>query len=253
MAIPIDEHTLLLLHGEEIKDSSPFNVPITNNGIQVRTAQSKFGGKSLYFNGNSRILFPQNAVSFKDNNFTIDWWENCESGSLARFCTSWDNWGGLLIGFQGTYVYCGSAANSWDIVTGTQMIDNSYNQWVHWAIVRYGNILTSYKNGKKFAQVSVNGAVWDSGGRAVIGDYASQGPNSFKGYIDEFRVSDTARWTTDFTPPTEPYTEIPDFSYKTQVPLGTSKKIYARLYPQSYDEYFQTDLTGATVDLTLNN
>ena len=44
-----DEHTLLLLHGEDLKDSSMHGVTFTNNGVSVSNKQSKFGGKSLYF------------------------------------------------------------------------------------------------------------------------------------------------------------------------------------------------------------
>lgn len=29
--------------------------------------------------------------------------------------------------------------------------------------------------------------------------------NGYFGYLDEIRVSNIARWTSDFTPPTEPY------------------------------------------------
>ena len=44
-----DANTLLLLHGEDISDSSVNNVSIQNHGVVSSDARSKFGGKSLIF------------------------------------------------------------------------------------------------------------------------------------------------------------------------------------------------------------
>ena len=37
-------------------------------------------------------------------------------------------------------------------------------------------------------------------------DAGNSGPREFDGYIDEIRISNVARWTAAFTPPTAPYT-----------------------------------------------
>ena len=51
----VDANTLLLLHGESIVDDSQYANLLENNGVSVSSEQSKFGGKSLYFNGSSKM------------------------------------------------------------------------------------------------------------------------------------------------------------------------------------------------------
>ena len=203
-----DEHTLLLLHGEDLKDSSPYGVAIENINVSVSDAQSKFGGKSLYFNGTARILFPE--VNFSEADFTIDWWEYVTSSSSgSRFCTGYTSGydvQGLLLGYKGTRVYAGSAKGTWNLINGVSMLSNTVNQWVHWAFVRKDNTLTAYRNGVQFASTALNGVIFISDNYpSVIGDYRQGDPNPFIGYIDEFRISNIARWTENFTPPTKPY------------------------------------------------
>lgn len=208
--IKIDENTMFLLHGDTIEDSSIYKIPITNSGVQASSSKSKFGEKSLYFNGNSRILFPGNTINFGSNDFTIDWWEYCESGSKTRFnsaYTTGQKYGGMNIGYSGTYVYCGSSFNSnYDLINGRTMLNVSVNIWVHWAVVRHKNNLYVYRNGVLFSSSPISGSIaYSAEYKMVIGDHREGDHNYFKGYIDEFRISNVARWTSNFTPPSEPY------------------------------------------------
>lgn len=209
MAIEWDKNTRLLLHGDSFEDSSYYSVPITNNGVQVLTAQSKFGEKSLYFNGNAKLFFPQKTIRFGSDDFTIDWWEYADdSGAKSRFCSAYtgQNAGGLLLGYNSTLVYCGATAYDWSLISGAVMFNVEPRAWVHWAVVRVANTLTTYRNGKRFAQTPINGSIaYDTAYDMVLGDYRSGDPNPFKGYIDEFRISDVARWIEDFEPPIAPY------------------------------------------------
>ena len=71
--------------------------------------------------------------------------------------------------------------------------------WHHIAVVKQNGLLTIYLDG--IAQET--GIAWsytpnNTYNNFVVGWY------SFA-YIDEFRFSNKARWTSDFTPPTEPY------------------------------------------------
>lgn len=207
---PVDENTLLLLHGEDLTDSSVNKTALTNQGATVSTAQSKFGGSSLYFNGSSRILIP--AIVFGSNDFTVDWWEYPTSSSCgARFSSEYatvsSEMGGMLLGYSGKSLYASSASNSsWDMVSGAAAFSVTANAWTHWAVVRSGNKLSTYRNGTLFWSQTISGAVYSSGKyMSAIGDYRTGDHNYFVGYIDEFRISNIARWTANFTPPTEPY------------------------------------------------
>lgn len=224
----IDKNTLLLLHGDALEDSSNFGQEITNSGVVVSANQSKFGGKSLYFDGSSKVLIP--PVDLAGNDFTIDWWEYVTaSSSKTRFCTAFFSDTpyvlGLLLGFGGTKVYSSSNGSSWDLVSGATMLSNTLNTWVHWAFVRKGNTLTSYRNGAVFATTTINGAIYHDGiTPSVIGSYYAQDQNPFIGYIDEFRISNVARWTEAFTPPDSAY-----YADETDIPSQTIVRDYWKI------------------------
>ena len=177
-----DPNTLLLLHGEEISDSSMYKCELQNSGVTVSSAQSKFGGSSLYFNGSSKIFL--DAI-----------------GTMDDRCT------GLLLGYDGGTVWAASILSyNWDLISGAVMLSSTLSEWVHWAFVRSGTSLTSYRNGVQFATTALNGTIYyDSSIRMAIGGYREKAPTLFNGYLDEFRISNIARWTENFAPPTEPY------------------------------------------------
>ena len=209
----IDENTLLILHGEYLQDSSLYNVPANYGQVKVSSQQSKFGGKSLYFDGSSFISIPYKYLVLSDGDFTIDWWEYCEQGG-TRFSAAYTTettpvYGGMYLGYHGTQANASTTIGSlsgFDIFDMANAFDVTPNQWVHWAFVRNGETFKSYKNGVVFASASGYGAIAQSEQyNVVIGDHRNGDHSYFKGYIDEFRVSNVARWTSDFIPPDRPY------------------------------------------------
>ncbi len=206
LRIDADPNTLLLLHGESLEDSSGYGIPITNNGVIVSDVQSKFGGKSLYFNGAAYLstveLIPQSG------DFTVDWWEYVVDRSATRFAQSINGGcGGICAGGANNLneLYISSTGTDWDITNGFDAFSTTKNSWVHWALVRNNDTWTTYRNGVQFSQLSGAGAIYSNSAGLVIGSFLYDSNHYFSGYIDEFRISDVARWTSDFTPPTEPY------------------------------------------------
>lgn len=215
-----DKNTLLLLHGEELIDSSGSNVPLNSMDITLSSEQKKFGKRSMKFKGvanSSYIRFPQNKVPFGSGDFTIDWWEYALSTDPGnRFYSTYNEVGGLMLGYRGNVVYCGNGAGNWNLISSSAMLSGTPNTWVHWAFVRNNGTLTSYRNGKKFASVSCNGVIYSNpNGIMTIGEYHSSDPAPFNGYIDEFRISDIARWTHDFNPPSIPYDVVYQQEFNT--------------------------------------
>ena len=203
-----DSTTLLLVKGTNLNDASGYKRTITNEGVTVSQSASKFDGSSLYFNGSSRLLVP--SFDFFGGDWTIDWWEYpTSSSSKSRFCSSYTTntgtCGGILLGYQGTKVYASSAAEgSWNIIAGTDMLSTTVNTWTHWAFVKSGTTLTSYRNGVKFASATMNNKVgFSSAISFAIGDYRAGDHNYFIGYMDRFRISNIARWASNFTPPVD--------------------------------------------------
>jgi len=65
-----------------------------------------------------------------------------------------------------------------------------------------GNSVDAPKNCTGYFPV-LNNTMYFGAGEHGIEDFSSGPP----GYYDELRISSTARWTSDFTPPTAPYSE----------------------------------------------
>lgn len=206
--------TKLLLHGEELLDNSNYSIPITNSGVIISEEQSKFGSKSMYFNGQAYLkldeLIPVNG------DFTVDWWEYCTGNSATRFAQSINGGcGGICAGGSTNInsLYISSTGSSWNIASGTVMFSTTLNSWVHWALIRNESTWTTYRNGAQFAQITGNETVFTNKNGLVIGSFLYDSNHYFVGYIDEFRISSIARWTEDFAPPTAPYNILEDTPY----------------------------------------
>lgn len=198
--------TLLLLHGDTLTDSSVYSRIVSNDGVVISTNQSKFGGKSMYFNGTARLYTNGNPFNFGIGDFTVDFWVYKIQGS-GGFYVSPGVTGGLMIGpNSGNNLAVGREAVAWD--TNFSNIGATDNTWNHIALVRSSGTLMLFVNGKLVGSAA-NTMVYNmNGGSLSIGIQSKEmygTAYSFVGYIDEYRISNVARWTSNFTPPTEPY------------------------------------------------
>ncbi len=90
--------------------------------------------------------------------------------------------------------WASSDGSNWDVLSG-QVIDGGYpaNTWEHVAIVRDGSDWAFYSNGSRASTRTTSTAMEDVGSDFRI---AAQGniPHAMTGYIDQFRVSNVARY-----------------------------------------------------------
>lgn len=198
-----DIDTLLLLHGDEFTDSSVSDHEITASGAVISSDEHKFGEKSFYFNGSSYLYtIVDSNLDLGSEDFTIECWvyQTVLSGYPRIFDYTTNDFR-LEINKLGQ-VY-------WKIggVISTSSAAVSINEWNHIALVRSGTMVTCYLNGTSICSGTVSGSLPITvGGKLAIGYGLSEGATNYlKGYIDEFRISKVARWTANFTPPTEPY------------------------------------------------
>ena len=206
----VDAFTVLLLHGDSLKDSGINNVAITNRGVEVSTTQSKFGGKSLYFNGSSNLTFTLPVDCFAGTqDWTVEWWEyrlGTNTSSAVFYKPLSNSVCGMILcddNGQGTLtMYESSNGSSHNVASGLKLGSTLLNQWVHRAIVKASGVYTAYENGVKVNSLTYSSNIPTSSYPMCIGYY---GIAMFYGYINEFRISNTARWTEAFTPPTESY------------------------------------------------
>ena len=210
----IDSDTILMLHGDDFFDASPMHKQLYSEGVTISDETHFPNCKSFYFPGGSKAISIEPS-DLGDSDFTIDWWEYPTSTtSYTRFHTIKGTDTGLLLGYNGTLMYCGATNSGWSMFNGVTAFSTTPNEWTHWAFVRYGDTFTTYRNGVQFWTGTNSNAVWYNPAQEwELGAYRNK-ENPFIGYIQEFRISKVARWTSNFTPPTEPYTA------RSQEPYG---------------------------------
>lgn len=198
----VDENMLLLLHGETLRDRSMYEVSLVNNGVVVSDMQSKFGAKSLYFNGNATLQANVTASS----KMTLDFWMYIESKENVEHPTPFSF---MNNNYRGVYMhtYIGRSLFGATSASGSFIYENGddipEHTWVHVAVVRNSSSVQFYVEGKQKHSLS---GVSTANNKLILGCAGDQPDiTMFHGYIDELRVSNTIRWESDFTPPSAPY------------------------------------------------
>jgi hypothetical protein len=214
----------LLLHGDgtngstTIIDSSPSPKTVTAVGnAQISTAQSKFGGSSLAFDGNGD-QFTAAGINPNNADLTVECWLylNAYPSNRAIIAT---NYTGTTTATQlNTFIFlilstgALSAFGALDGGATTAIIP--LNTWVHVAFVYTHSNQTriAYLNGVAGAAYSAenltntltpNVFIGGSSGATNIGTWW------LNGYIDDLRITKgVARYTANFTPPTAPFPDI---------------------------------------------
>jgi hypothetical protein len=232
---PVDlsrSNVSLLLHGDgtngstTITDSSPTPKTVTAVGnAQISTAQSKFGGASLLFDGNGDSLnIDSNAAfAFGANNFTVELWayqSATPNGSslIAEEYTGGANSVTFAIGYcDGAVGSSGGSRPFFGIYTGSAWVGAASanalanNQWHHIAGVRLNDDWTLYVNGASVGTFT-SANVLPQGERLFIGrrwDLFNGLQSYFNGHIDDLRITKgVARYTANFTPPTAAFPDI---------------------------------------------
>ena len=220
----IDSYAKLVLHCDGADASTTFTDDgttghtVTANGdAQIDTAQQKFGTGSGLFDGTGDYLsVPDHADwDFAAGDFTVDFW--VRFNSVAANCTfAGQSTGGTdrawsiqwttsnLLFFQYSTAASGGSANAnawsfaWTPSTAT---------WYHVAVVRNGADLKAFIDGTQIGitQNISTDTIRDSAVELRIGVRNDAG-SPLNGWLDELRISKgIARWTANFTPPTEAY------------------------------------------------
>ena len=224
----------LLLHGNgtngstTITDSSltPKTVTAVGNA-QISTAQSKFGGSSIAFDGTGDYLtVPVSSdLELGTGNFTIELWFYIAANSTpnsngTRFAQLIGNvtnviLNGIELNVVGNATTTGLGFEFINTVAGTQYKVSftgsvSQSTWHHIAVVRNGTTTSIYFNGTSVASGTLGNQAISLVNPIWIGGLNVSGFNHWlNGYIDDLRITKgVARYTSNFTPPTLPF---PDF------------------------------------------
>jgi hypothetical protein len=199
-----------------IYDATSKNDLETVGNAQISTTQSKFGGSSMYFDGNGDYLKGSQPSILQDiagGDFTIEFWVYFDSVAGDRALVSKYGNAAENAGDLGYVVQWVQATNVLRLVLGkgsgsgdalyTWSWTPSTGVWYHVAVTRSGTSGRAFIDGTQIGTTST----------LITNDVVS--PNSIQvgkthtvaqymnGYIDDLRITKgIARYTSNFTPPT---------------------------------------------------
>jgi Concanavalin A-like lectin/glucanases superfamily len=235
-----DSFTKILLHGDGADASTTFtdsNVGgsahtwTAAGNAQIDTAQSKFGGASMLFDGTGDwITTPDHAdFALGSGDWTIDGFFNVAggAGTFRWLCGQGD---GTINANRGVMIFLNGSNN----ITGAVHIggvENGINSttaftttgWHHVALVRTGNTLKLFIDGvQEGGNTTISGSINHPATVFGVGVEGSVAGSSWNGWIDEFRLSvGVARWTQNFTPPSVAFaTSLQPGFYSTCIAEG---------------------------------
>lgn len=227
-----DDNTVLLIHANGTDATTFFEDDngirasrsiVASGGAQYSTTQSKFGGTSLSLDGTGDYLNVGETgdFAFSTGNFTVEAFiRNTKASSTRKSgIFSKRNFDNINSGGWGLYLTTDDGKIGWEqLFSGGTSYEISTtisaNTWYHVAVVRNGsgsNNMVIYIDGTSRATwtdttnyTNVNqlkiGTFWDSTQGNTPTDSVA-----WQGFIDEMRISDSARYTTTFTPTTTPF------------------------------------------------
>ena len=196
-------HTLLHFDGDYVDEfGNTFNQQIASEF----TEDSKFGGKAIKFSANNCVYCNVDLIYNKED-VTVDFWQKCDATQPQANPTFFSSYYGTI-----------KLTNTHFSTDGTYKDENKFDplmdgSWHHIALVRKDGVFYLYKDGHLVKTIdSAKDLMFRVCG---IGASVSGTEGTYiKGIIDEFSVVPYARWTSEFTPPTEAYkTQKSDIRY----------------------------------------
>jgi len=208
-------NTKLLLNmadGQAIDSAAQNNLTLYGTA-KTSTAQKKFGTASLLLDGNSDYAtFLENGGNDIDGvgNWTVEFfWRfvNKTSPSIQEIISK--GAGFQLYTINGSLGFALSANNSGNYFinsTGGTTLDN--DTFYHIALVKNGTSYKLYLNGTSDLSATSSSNI-DTGGYPWFLGTLSGAESTYpsNGYMDEVRISKVARYTSNFTAPTEPFAD----------------------------------------------
>ena len=191
--------------GQAIDSAAQNNLTLYGNA-KISTGQAKFGNTSLYLDGSDDYLVVNNHKAYGTGPFTIEMFFRLDSVSGSR-CLYDDRPDGA----SGDYISLIIASGAVNFYVGTTLkVDAgsiSANTFYHIALCRSGTdtklFLDGTQIGSTFSSDTTN---YLNTGILRVGTNRGYN-NDLAGYIDDFRISHMARYTSNFTAPSEPFAD----------------------------------------------
>ncbi|MCW5316163.1 hypothetical protein GTQ43_20795 [Nostoc sp. KVJ3] len=186
------------------------NIITTSGAPTIDTSIFKYGGGSLHLDGSSYVSVANaSPLALGSSDFTIECWVYPEfSGSVKDIATHRTNYATDQAWSINTYSPSGLGnlgfyANNSNAISLTTSYAPTQNVWTHIAVVRSGNTFTMYANGNSIGSTSSSSAIQSTSADIHIGNAPDQGSENWAGNIDDFGITKFAKYTANFTPPTQ--------------------------------------------------
>jgi|ETNvirnome_2_300_1030623.scaffolds.fasta_scaffold02372_1 hypothetical protein len=185
------------------------------SGSVTRSSNHKFGGYSGYINANTAdyITIPSTSgyEYFTDTgDWTVEFWARAGGSGWQNWVQLFNETEAILIGYykHASYGWTLDLNNSAApyITGGNSGSSDVSGSWHHIAATRYGNVFTLWYDGASADTNTASTTLSATNGSVTWGKAGSGWTSNPDGYIDELRVSNTARYTGAFTPPTTAFT-----------------------------------------------
>ncbi len=214
-----DANTKLMLHcddsGSDFADESASSHTIDPqtppNNVSHSVTQKKFGTSCGWFDGDDFMTIPDHADwDFSaDDIMTFDCWikiVNTPGGVDYILHHETDANNNMFIRYTNVYIVeFGVTSGGVEDKVASQPLAMREGQWHHLACVSDGTNRYIFVDGvsEATAAISLSYANY-TGANLYLGGDTSE-TYFVQAYIDEIRISNVARWTEDFPPPTEAY------------------------------------------------
>lgn len=212
-----NEKLLMHLNGADASttitdSSSSAHSPTAVGNAQIDTAQSKFGGASVLFDGTGDYISVPDSVDWdlSTGDFTIDFWFRMSADfatdgkTVHTFFAPDTNDTGLVLSVddENNVIRATLFPNA-----RTFAFSPTKDTWYHLALTRSGTDLRAFIDGTQVGTTLTDSTDIQSSSSVFVGsDHAQTTSQMTQGWIDEFRVvKGSAVWTSNFTPETTEY------------------------------------------------
>ena len=203
---PSGPTSTLLMHMDGVNGGTTFTdvhghvFSILSGSPTTSTTQVKFGTASLFTGAGSGALTGPVSVDWSiPGDFTLDMWIQTPDNATTRRPMGLAGWAVHLDASGHVFFYDAVTYNNFGLAP-------TAGTWWHYACTRSGSTMRGFINGT-IGLTWTNGSNLGTTEALLIGHQAGQTEYAPNIYMDEIRyIKGTCVWTSNFTPPTGPYT-----------------------------------------------
>lgn len=193
----------MLLPGNALADKSLYGRALSlDAGVTLDPAVSKFGGGSIRMSGGGIRWTPGAEFNIGSGDFTMEAWfyYSNPGANMTLFSINRSTGYPALRQYDNLLQLTDTTVSPYYVATGALSWPA---KWYHMVFTRRAGVLSCYRDGQILLNWGYGAAMNMSGGSLYLGRIPSG--FFFDGWVEQFRVSNIARYSDNFVPPSEPF------------------------------------------------